>query len=105
MGGVQPGHSGWEKRSVYENYAAVHDRWYQVRHFSAGKDLLGSIFLDITERKRSEEHIQQLNQELALRNAELEVERERWQGVVEGIADEIWVCDLQGKMSLMNLPA
>jgi PAS domain S-box-containing protein len=93
------------KEVVYENYAAVHDRWYEVRHFSAGKDLLGSLFLDITERKRSEERIQQLNQELAQRNAELEVERERWQGVVEGIADEVWVCDLQGRMSLINLPS
>ncbi len=93
------------KEVVYENYAAMHDRWYQVRHFSAGKDLLGSIFLDITERKRSEERIHQLNQELALRNAELEAERERWQGVVEGIADEVWVSDLQGKMSLINLPS
>jgi PAS domain S-box-containing protein len=41
---------------------------------------------------------------LAQRNAQLEVERQRWQEVVEGIADEIWVCDAQGKMSLINLP-
>src|SRR5512142_2738879 len=27
-------------------------------------------------------------------------ERARWQGVVEGIAEEVWVCDAQGKMAL-----
>jgi PAS domain S-box-containing protein len=32
-------------------------------------------------------------------------ERARWQGVVEGIAEEVWVCDAQGKMTLINLPA
>jgi signal transduction histidine kinase len=38
------------------------------------------------------------------RNAELEAERARWQGVVEGIAEEVWVCNTQRKMSLANLP-
>jgi PAS domain S-box-containing protein len=35
---------------------------------------------------------------------ELDAERMRWRGVVEGIADEVWVCDAHGSMSLMNLP-
>ena len=35
---------------------------------------------------------------------ELDAERMRWRGVVEGIADEVWICDASGKMSLMNLP-
>jgi PAS domain S-box-containing protein len=35
---------------------------------------------------------------------ELDAERMRWRGVVEGIADEVWVCDATGKMSLINLP-
>jgi PAS domain S-box-containing protein len=35
---------------------------------------------------------------------ELDAERMRWRGVVEGIADEVWVCDASGKMSLINLP-
>ncbi len=37
--------------------------------------------------------------------AELEAERARWKRVVEGIADEVWVCSLDGRMSLVNLPS
>ena len=60
---------------------------------------------DITERKRTDERIRQLNQDLARRNAELDAERARWKQVVEGIADEVWVCDAEGAVSLINLPA
>jgi PAS domain S-box-containing protein len=43
----------------------------------------------------------------AWKRAELELddERTRWRGVVEGIADEVWVCDASGRMSLINVPA
>jgi PAS domain S-box-containing protein len=34
----------------------------------------------------------------------LTAERERWKQVVLGIADEVWVCDPDGHMSLVNLP-
>ncbi|RPJ51076.1 MAG: PAS domain S-box protein [Chloroflexi bacterium] len=64
---------------------------------------LVGVMKNITGQKLTEERIRELNQELAQRNAELTTERERWQGVVEGIAEEVWVCDLQGKTSLMNL--
>lgn len=67
--------------------------------------VLIGVVRDITERRRVEEHIRQLNQDLKQRNAELDAERARWRGVVEGIADEVWVCDAQGRMSLINLPA
>jgi PAS domain-containing protein len=33
----------------------------------------------------------------------LEAERARWHSVVHGIADEVWLCDADGKMSLINL--
>ncbi|HLO30681.1 MAG TPA: PAS domain S-box protein [Anaerolineales bacterium] len=46
---------------------------------------------DVTERLRAE-RTQQL-------------ERARWQSIVEGIADEVWMCDAQGNMSLLNLDA
>ena len=51
---------------------------------------------DITERKRFEESLRRSHQEV-------EAERERWQWLVEGIVDEVWVCDLSGRMSLINL--
>ncbi|MEO8136218.1 MAG: PAS domain S-box protein, partial [Betaproteobacteria bacterium] len=62
-------------------------------------------YRDVTERRRAEQSIEALNQSLARHNAELDAERARWKGVVEGIADEVWVCDTQGRMSLVNLPA
>ncbi len=57
------------------------------------------------ELRRSQARLRELNLTLQQRNAELDAERGRWRGVVEGIADEVWVCDLQGNMSLMNLHA
>jgi PAS domain S-box-containing protein len=36
--------------------------------------------------------------------AAAENERAQWQAVVQGIADEVWVCDTQGRMSVVNLP-
>ncbi len=59
---------------------------------------------DISDRKKNEEQVRRLNETLHARNAELEAERMRWQGVVEGIAEEVWICDEQGRMSLINLP-
>jgi PAS domain S-box-containing protein len=58
---------------------------------------------DISARKKVEELVQELNAALKQRNAELDAERARWQSVVESMAEEIWACDAQGKMSLMNL--
>ena len=34
-----------------------------------------------------------------------QLENARWQEIVEGIADEVWTCDAQGKMCLLNLEA
>ena len=33
-----------------------------------------------------------------------EAEKRRWQGIVEGIAEEVWVGDAEGRISLINLP-
>jgi len=60
--------------------------------------------LDASDRTEIEEHIGHLNRQLEQRNAECDAERMHWRGVVEAIADEVWVCDAQGKMSLINLP-
>jgi PAS domain S-box-containing protein len=62
-----------------------------------GNTYLFSIIHDITDRKQLEADRDQLI-------AQLDEERARWQGVVEGIAEEVWVCDSQGKISLINLP-
>jgi two-component system, chemotaxis family, CheB/CheR fusion protein len=82
----------------------VHVTVSAVRDFQGRFQSAIATVEEIGERKDAEERIRQLNRELKQRNAELLVERERWQGVVEGIADEVWICDAQGRMSLMNLP-
>lgn len=66
--------------------------------------LLVGVTRDITATRASEINLLQLNRTLQERTHELEAERARWQRVVEGIADEVWVCDTGGRMSLINLP-
>ncbi len=71
--------------------APVRDARGDITHFIAIKQ-------DVTERKRMEGQLRE-------RNAELDAERARWQGVVEGIADEVWTCDANGQISVINLLA
>ncbi len=64
------------------------------------------VFRDVTAQRQAEQQNQAFNsQMLAQHNAELEAERAYWRAAIEGIADEVWMCDAQGNMSLMNLPA
>jgi PAS domain S-box-containing protein len=35
---------------------------------------------------------------------QLDAERKRWKHVVQGIADEVWIADEQGRVSMINLP-
>jgi len=67
-----------------------------------GRRFRTAILRGLTERKRSEEHIRGLRRDLEERNRELETERQRWQRVVEGIADEVWIADAQGTTRLVN---
>ncbi len=66
--------------------------WSLVPVKDAGGTVQGLVFSlrETTKYKRAE--------------LELDAERTRWRGVVEGIADEVWVCDAHGRMSLINLP-
>lgn len=78
--------------------------FYQTIHYLSRLRLIRAYHMDITERKRAENLCGRLNLDLKMRNAELDAERARWKGVVEGIAEEVWICDAEGKMSLINLP-
>lgn len=62
-----------------------------------GQICLLAIVRDITDRRRAEQDRDRLV-------SELEAERSRWRGVVEGIVEEVWLCDLRGRMTLINLP-
>lgn len=55
--------------------------------------------------RREQDDPKQLRSQLEQIRAELEVERARWRTLIEDVADEVWLCDAQGKMTLMTLNA
>lgn len=55
---------------------------------------------DLTERQQDKARITTLEQELA----DLKCKFASWRAAIAGIADEVWLSDAQGKMSLINLP-
>jgi PAS domain S-box-containing protein len=63
------------------------------------------IIRHVQVTREAEERIHELNRALQKRNAELDEERAHWRAAIEGIADEVWIVDAQGRMSLVNLPA
>lgn len=58
---------------------------------------------DISERKEAELRNLELARALERHNAELDAERAHWRAVLEGVADEAWSCDAEGRISLVNL--
>ncbi|RPH34596.1 PAS domain S-box protein, partial [bacterium] len=66
-------------------------------------DRLVGLAIDVTAQKEAEERLYKLNQDLQRRNRELDAERLKWQRLIEGIADEVWACDANGKVSMVNL--
>ncbi|MBI5030086.1 MAG: diguanylate cyclase [Chloroflexi bacterium] len=88
----------------FEAKGVMTEAKYEIRVHPSSEGI--AIYaINITERTRTETQLKQLNQALEKRIQELEAERMRWQGVVEGIADEVWICTPDGKISLINLPS
>jgi PAS domain S-box-containing protein len=82
-----------------------------VFHRVLGIGMIWILYLNIVYRSRaqsqildSEQKLFDVNEELSRSNALLSIEQQRWKHVVQGIADEVWVCDSAGKMGLVNLP-
>jgi PAS domain S-box-containing protein len=63
------------------------------------------IIRHVQSTREAEERIHELNRTLEKRNAELDQDRVHWRAAIEGIADEVWIGDASGRMSLVNLPA
>lgn len=72
-----------------------------------------AVIRDITVRKLAEMTLAasklaldrvnaDLERKVDERTRELEAERARWQQVVKGIADEVWLCDTQSRFTLVN---
>lgn len=57
---------------------------------------------DITEQKRFEEKLNELNEQLIIQNTETESAKMRWQSIVQSIPEEVWVCSSDGKIDLLN---
>jgi signal transduction histidine kinase len=58
--------------TAFETYFPPMDKYFSISVFSPGKNKFATVFTDVTYRKRSEEHINILNQELTEKNKELE---------------------------------
>ena len=87
----------------FEAQGVVTGSFYDI-HVYPSAEGISVYWVDITERQRAADQLKQLYHDLEVRTRELDAERARWQGVVEGIADEVWVCDAAGRMGLINLP-
>jgi PAS domain S-box-containing protein len=112
------------------NYGLTFRRILQaIAGLQAGTRIIGSGNLDFAIDVKSDDEIGELSHAFNRMTAQLrtitasradlereiaerkqaeraqQLERARWQGIVEGIADEVWTCDAQGKMSLLNLEA
>src|SRR6185369_11681124 len=63
------------------------------------------IIRHVQVARQADKRIVELNEALEKHNAELDAERAHWRAAIEGIADEVWISDEQGRMSLVNLPS
>lgn len=88
----------------FEMYSSVLELWQQVHVFAAPFGL--EIYArDITTRLKASEELRRLFRAFAEHAREIEIESTRWRAAVEALADEVWVCDVEGNATLINLPA
>lgn len=74
--------------------------WNAAPLYDAGGRITGGVAVgrDITAQCQAEAQRETLLDQVA-------EERDRLQALVQSIADEIWVCDIHGNVSLLNAPA
>lgn len=82
-----------------------------IFHRILGLFMIWVLYVNILNRARTQSRLKlneielsRVNNDLVKRNSELAAEKQRWKQVVQGIADEVWVCDIDGKISFVNLP-
>lgn len=76
--------------------------WAEMHLYPRG-EMLEVFYADISARKEAEGELRRANRNLERQNRELEAERLKWQRLIEGIADEVWACDVHGTVTMVNL--
>jgi PAS domain S-box-containing protein len=95
----------WEGQLVHrtkDGRMLTVDSRFTVARGKDGVERVLETVRDATDRERREADIRALYGELERRAAEVDAERRRWQSVVEGIADEVWVVDERGVVTYVR---
>jgi PAS domain S-box-containing protein len=79
----------------FDNHSMALDRWYDVYAFCPAPYQFAVIFTEVSERKRNEEEIRRLNQDLERRAAEQEA-------LIDAIPDALIVYDAHGNTVRVN---
>ncbi len=91
---------------VAERYAQVRQKWYHISAYSPQKGYFVSIFEDITDRKKTEESLKKLNDELEerilQRTKEVEKARERLYNVLETLPSYVVLLDENYEVPFAN---
>jgi len=89
-----------------ENYSELFDMWYSVSAYSSEKGSFVTIFEDITDRKKAEEYLKEINEKLETivqeKTKEISVMNELLQTIIDNVPAMICLYDHLGKTILLN---
>jgi PAS domain S-box-containing protein len=79
----------------FEQWSEALGRHYEISAFQTRKGCFGVLFVDVTERKQTEEKTRELL-------TAVQLERDRLSALVNSITDEVWFADTQKQFTLAN---